>query len=1245
MRATRLSGVLGLVYALAGCTDRGERPVEWFEESGYRWRVLQPSDRVRPGFTQLSASRTRLEFENVLSEDRGLENENLLAGSGVALGDVDGDGRVDIYLARLEGPNALFKNLGGWRFEDVTDSAGVAAADRFSTGATFADIDGDDDLDLFVTALGGPNALYVNDGSGRFTDGTAEAGLTFHGGSMTATLADVEGDGDLDLYVANYKARNVQDIFPPQERGFDQVLRQVGEDWEVVPHFRDHYRVLLLPQHSKVVRIERAEPDLFYLNDGTGRFEQVGWLSGRFLDEAGHPLEEVPDYFGLAARFYDIDRDNDPDLYVCNDFEDPDFFLLNDGAGTFRAAPRLALRTTSNAGMAVDFADIDRDGDVDFFEIDMLSREPLQRRRQRPSHTALPKLPGEIDNRPQMQRNTLFLNRGDNTFAQIAELSGVTASGWSWGVLFADIDLDGYEDILVSNGMLRDVQDSDADRLVREAGLAAERSPMAVGWPRTKLLYPPLRTRNVAFRNRGDWTFEEVGTEWGFATDEDISHGIAAGDLDGDGDLDVVVNRLGDPVAVFRNETSAPRVAVRLVGRGPNSAGAGAKIRIRAAGLPDQEREVTIGGLYLSSSDTQYAFAARGAERLLIEVRWRSGARSVIADAAPNRLYEIREPSEPTAPIGPSPGATVEPPDPWFVDASSLLGHVHSDSAFDDWVRQPLLPNSLSQLGPGVAWYDVDEDGDEDLLIPTGRGGRFAYYRNDGARFTRIELGLAPAMYDQTMVLGIPNPRGGTSLLVGQMNYEAITLPEVLSVPGVQRVDFVEAGGRSSNAVIGVVAPGDTTTVGPLALADVDGDSDLDLFVGGRALPGLYPIAASSRLLLNREGRFERDDTQDDLTRVGLVSGATFSDIDADGDPDLVLAVEWGPIKLLINDGGRFRDASAGHGLDRHTSRWNGVTTGDVDGDGRLDIVATSWGRNTRYQVSPGNPVQLWYGAFDSHPALDLVEAQFVPSLGGIYPLDPPARLSLGMPGTRNRFSSVAEYAEATVEELTAGGSMALRLEATTFDHMLFLNRGSEFEAVPLPAYAQLAPAFHVGVSDLDGDSHEDVFLSQNFFATEVETPRYDSGRGLLLRGDGTGRLEPVPGQVSGIQVYGEQRGAAFSDFDADGRLDLVVTQNAAATVLYRNVRGRRGLRVRLIGSHENPRAVGAGVRVLYQDGTSGPVRQIHAGSGYWSMDGAVQVMGLRGTPATVQVRWPGGSVTEFSIPPGAAEVTIRQDG
>jgi hypothetical protein len=428
-----------------------------------------------------------------------------------------------------------------------------------------------------------------------------------------------------------------------------------------------------------------------------------------------------------------------------------------------------------------------------------------------------------------------------------------------------------------------------------------------------------------------------------------------------------------------------------------------------------------------------------------------------------------------------------------------------------------------------------------------------------------------------------------------------------------------------------------------MALADVDGDGALDLFAGSRVTPGRYPVPPSSHLYLNRGGRLVLDTGNEEVLRqVGLVSGAVFTDVNGDGWPDLVLATEWGPVRLLLDEHGRLRDATREWGLARHLGRWNGVTAADLDGDGRMDLVATNWGRNLPEPADPANPLYLYTGSFGETPALDFVAARFDPRLKAIAPVGNLLQLSRGIPAIRSRLPTFAAYADAPIEKvLGPAAAGAVRLEITTTDQTVFLNRVGRFEARALPAEAQRAPAFAVVAADFDGDGEEDLFLGQNFSQTELFTPRLDAGRGLLLRGDGKGGLVPVPGQRSGIAIYGDQRGAAASDYDGDGRTDLGVSQNGAAAVLLHNVGARPGLRVRLEGAAEDPAGIGAVLRIRYADGF-GPAREIHAGSGYWSEDGTVQVLGLRGTPRAVWVRWPGGATTETPVPPGASALTVK---
>jgi enediyne biosynthesis protein E4 len=1189
-------------------------------ESGVRRLPLTVAVDGTTGFQRLPATRTGITFTNRLAPERYLTNHIYLNGSGVALGDIDGDGLTDIYLCGLDNRNVLYRNRGDWRFEDITDAAGVACEGLASTGAAFADLNGNGHLDLIVNTLGQGTHIFANDGRGNFTHVNKEAPLNIGRGGTSFALADIDGNGLLDIYITNYRTETIRDHPDTRLQGnrVDGKLVVLAVDGRPTTE-PDLVGRFTISEDGRIQ--EHGEPDVLYRNLGDFRFTTMPFTGGAWRDEDNRLLERPPYDWGLSAMFRDMTGNGAPDIYVANDFETPDRIWINDGSGRFRAIDRLALRRTSLFSMGVDFGDLNRDGHDDIIVSDMLMMEHASRKLRIGDIAPVFLEIGAIDNRPLYSANTLFLNRGDGTYAEIAWYSHAEASGWTWCPVLIDVDLDGYEDIIFPTGHELDMMN--ADILERTELLRAQQRLNRMELLRLRTLFDRFDTPNVAFRNRGDLTFEDVSEDWGFTAHE-VSQGIALGDLDNDGDLDIVVNNLNGAVGIYKNTSPAPRVAVRLKGRPPNTRGIGAKLRLHHGAVPLQTQEIMSGGRYLGSDDPMRVFAAGSlTNQMRLEVLWRSGLRSVVEQVRANHLYEIDEAY--AQPYQPEP----EPePEPYFREVTDFE-HTHHEEFFEDFERQPLLPFRLSQLGPGVAWHDVNQNGWDDLVIGSGRGGAVAVYTNDQrGGFSRWSEPFLdhPTPRDQTTVLGMHN-----TLVVGSSNYE----DGLTNVGAIRIYDLTRKVGGES-------VVGNRASTGPLAIADVDGDGALDLFIGGRVIPGRYPEPADSLLLRNEGGRLVLAQR---FEQLGLVSGAVFSDLNGNGAPDLILACDWGPVRIFRNDHGTFRDITREMGMDQYLGWWNGVATADLNNNGRPDIIAGNWGLNSRYRPTPDNPRKLYYGDIDGNGLVDLIEAVYDPVLGKEVPDRGFKPVSFALPWIREIIPTFEDYGLASIRDIYGDRlDQARMVQVNTLASMIFLNQGDHFEAKPLPPKAQFAPAIGIAVGDFDGDGNDDVFLSQNVFAVAPDSWRQDAGRGLWLRGDGRGNLDPVPGQISGVRVYGEQRGTALADFTRDGRVDLVVTQNGAATKLFRNVGAKPGLRVRLLGSPGNPTAIGATMRIQFDSGY-GPLREIQAGSGYWSQNSPVHVLGTPEPPRTLVIRWPDGVTTNVEVPEGALEISVNPLG
>ena len=1171
---------------------------------------------VAAGFSIVDAPAAGLDFTNPAPASRHLTNQIPLNGSGVALGDIDGDGRPDVVLGGLQGAGRVFRNEGSWRFTDATGSSGIAWDGVDVTGVLLADLDGDGDLDLVANSLGAGTTTWFNDGKGRFTRGQV---LNARRAGMSLAAGDLDGDGDLDLYVANYRGVTVRD-----DPGGRYTVKDEGGGPRVT-----HYNGRPTTDEDLAGRfsvgpagvVENGEPDVLLLNDGKGRFTPAGWSDGTFLDEDGAPLSGPLFDWGLSVAIRDLTGDGLPDVYVCNDFESPDRFWVNrtrpGGPLRLQAASLLALRNTSAFSMGIDAADVDRDGLMDFFVADMLSRDPRRRAVQVAGLPPSMAQPGVFEDRPQFSRNTLHRGLGGGAFAEVGRMAGVAASEWSWTPLFLDVDLDGWEDLLVSNGHELDMMDIDVSNDAEKAKASRRMSP--ADQLALRKAFPRLNTPNAAFRNLGGLRFEDASRAWGFDVPQ-VAHGMAAADLDDDGDLDLVVNNLNAAPTLYRNNADAPRLAVRLAGLPPNTHGIGAQVRVRGGPVPVQWQEMVAGGRYLASDAPLRAFAAGQAQALDVEVTWRSGKVTHARQAKPGQTLVVREADASPGTGGPDPSP------PWFEDVSDRVPFRHHEAPFDDLVRQPLLSRNGSQQGPGVTWADVNGDGHDDLVVGTGAGGLPGLFAGDGkGGFQRwLDAPLhKPVGRDLTAMLWFP-----PVLLAGASNHE-----DGATNGGCLRIMDL-ARRASGDAVLN-----QGVTAGPLAMADADGQPGLELFVGGRAIPGSFPLATDSLVLRATGGRFVPVQR---IPSPSPVNDALWVDLDHDGLSELVIATEWGPVRVLALHQGRWVERTREWGLDQRTGWWGGLAAGDLDGDGTLDLVVGNAGLNL-FPSAPqaSRPRRLHVVA--GEPGAAPVTVETVTGEDGVErPVRRLDSIAAALPWLRERFPTHAAFGAASARDILAPPARTLAtLEATCAEPLLLLNRGGRFEARPLPVEARSSPVFGVGVADLDGDGHLDVVLSQNFFPVHPEEGRQDGGCGVVLQGDGRGGFKAIAPTTSGFVLHGEGRGLATGDFDADGRIDVAAAQNGAALRLFRNARATPGLRVTLAGGPDNPSGIGAIVRWV-AGSKPGPWHLAPMGGGWWSSPSPTLVLATGGAQGHVEVRWPGGRTTRTEVPAGARSAEAR---
>ncbi|MBT5380081.1 MAG: VCBS repeat-containing protein, partial [Opitutae bacterium] len=933
--------------------------------------------------------KTGVKFLNQVDEWEASQNRVLYNGAGIAVGDYDQDGWPDIFLCAIDGNSVLYKNNGNWTFADATSSSGLKELGHRHRGAVFADLNGDDWLDLLVGTVDRGIRTFINQ-RGVFQEMSQTSGLAGVYAPMTMALADVDSNGTLDLYVTNNRPSDIRD-----EGSI--TLRRVGGKLVIPAQYRKRLVV------SGGIVKEYGEADFLFLNDGKAVFRKSSWTEGRFLTPKGEHLSDAPLDWGLSAAFHDINHDGLPDLYVCNDFWTPDRFWINQG-GVFKLLDPKNLSKTSASSMGVDFSDYDRDGDVDLFVVDMLSRDLAMRKRQAPAQDLSDRLVNQGKYADQAMRNTLLNNRGDGSFAELANMAGLTASDWSWSPVFLDVDLDGYEDLIITAGHYKDTQDLDVNALIQTRQKPRDRSlspkQRKLMFSREMMgnnrLYPGLDLPIITFRNGGSGAFEEMTLQWG-TDDKGIHHGMALADLDLDGDMDLVVNNMNQEPGLYENRFMAPRVAVVLHGEPSNTQAVGSKVSLVGGAVVKQTQEIVSGGRFLSGSETKVVFGTGSrSNKMSLSVEWRSGKTSVIDQVEENHLYHVHErgASESKKNNAPLPSSSM------FVDLSESINHVHVENVFDDFAKQPLLPFKLSQAGPAACVYDINADHWDDLIVGCSAGGRLHVFLNDQNGGFRQLQGSQVAQDDVASIFPLGTGKGnefftincgyegtgGVMLTRHQLGEEKILSDSVMNIP--------------------------IKSVGTVAQTDIDGDGDLDLFIGGGVYPGRYPESSKSAIYLQNGPQFTPDiSNAKNLLGLGIVNGAVWSDLDADGYPELITAGHWQPVRIFKNEKGILKNVTKEMGLEGFTGLWNSVQVGDINGDGRIDLVAGNWGLNSPYKSTSEKPLNLVFGDINQDGTNELIESDY--DAGVLVPVRTFKDLAGPMPFLYSRFKSFRQFSRA----------------------------------------------------------------------------------------------------------------------------------------------------------------------------------------------------------------------------------------
>ncbi len=1073
-------------------------------------------------FQLLDSTATGISFVNQVEDQKNfniLTYRNFYNGGGVAIGDVNNDGLADLYFTANLNGNRLYLNKGSFEFEDITEQVGVAGTRAWSTGAAMADVNGDGWLDIYVSNSGDvsgdnkENELFINrgklteEGLPSFTEEAEKYGLNNQGYSTQAAFFDYDMDGDLDCYLLNNS-------------------------------FKDPSRIDLYK--SMRDKPDELGGDKLYRNDG-GTFKDVTSEAGIYSSAIG---------FGLGTVIGDINNDLYPDIYVSNDFWERDYLYINQGDGTFSEELPARINFCSISSMGGDMADINNDGHPEIFTTDMLAGDNYRLKAMSafdPYH--LEDMKYRANYHYQIGQNCLHLNNGQGDFQEVGMLAEVAATDWSWGALFFDFENDGRKDLFVSNGIYRDLMYMDFRDYLNDNGVYRKMAAKEeVDYPALIAQMPSNPLKNFAFSNTANLQFNNQAEALGLAQPS-FSNGAAYGDLDNDGDLDLVVNNVNMPTFVYQNQaeqTANNYLKIKLEGYAANPFGIGTKVTLRSgADLQTLENYTTRG--FESSVEPYLTFGIGPTETVdQLEVIWPDGAQQTLTQVLANQTLTLKYTDAALPTIQNQNGNT---PPAAFAEVSQDLiqGEAqHEENTYNDFDHEILLWRMLSTEGPRVITGDVNGDeredfillgaiDDEDKLFIQTAGGKFRPLTVPDFQATKGFESSCGALFDH-------DGDGDLDLMLGAGGNEYQRGSQQFALR------YFENNGQGRFTLDETQIPPIVGNFSAIEAQDFDADGDIDLFLGGRCIPGNYGLTPRSFLLVNDQGRWQ-DATPEPLAGVGMVTDATWADIDGDQDQDLVVVGDWMGVHIFRNNQGQITDSQI---LSNSNGWWTRVEAADLDQDGDDDFVLGNWGLNSKLKASPQEPLTMFVNDFDQNNKSEFVLNWYPPQDNQSYPFATKMELTKQLPNLRKQILKNEDYAAQTYESLfsptTRNASIAY--EAEYLESAVLWNDNTQLSLQALPVEAQVAPVFAIAVHDWNNDGHADIWLGGNFYALKPQVGRHDASRGVFLTGSSRRRFRSVPSTMSGIEVEGEVRDAVVLPVNQSSV--MLVARNNDKVLMYR---------------------------------------------------------------------------------------------